>query len=61
MITASHNPPEYNGIKFIPEYAGPALPDVTDAIEKEIQRVIDSGKVYELALDEAAQLDLLRK
>ena len=29
MITASHNPPEYNGIKFIPEYAGPALPDVT--------------------------------
>jgi len=21
MLTASHNPPEYNGIKFIPEYA----------------------------------------
>ena len=26
MITASHNPPEWNGIKYIPEYAGPALP-----------------------------------
>ena len=25
MITASHNPPEWNGIKYIPEYAGPAL------------------------------------
>jgi len=61
MITASHNPPEYNGIKFIPEYAGPALPDVTDAIEKEIQHVIDSGKVYELALDEAAQFDLFEE
>jgi|LSQX01.3.fsa_nt_gb alpha-D-glucose phosphate-specific phosphoglucomutase len=61
MITASHNPPEYNGIKFIPEYAGPALPDVTDAVEKEIQRVIDSGKVYELALDEAAQFDLFEE
>ncbi|MHB8984276.1 MAG: phosphoglucomutase/phosphomannomutase family protein, partial [Carboxydocellales bacterium] len=26
MFTASHNPPEYNGVKFIPEYAGPATP-----------------------------------
>lgn len=32
MFTASHNPPEYLGIKFIPEYAGPALPDITDKI-----------------------------
>jgi alpha-D-glucose phosphate-specific phosphoglucomutase len=32
MLTASHNPPEYNGIKFIPEYCHPALPEVTDAI-----------------------------
>ncbi|MBC8140786.1 MAG: phosphoglucomutase/phosphomannomutase family protein [Armatimonadetes bacterium] len=32
MLTASHNPPEYNGIKFIPDYAHPALPEVTDAI-----------------------------
>ncbi len=36
MLTASHNPPEYNGIKFIPDYAHPALPDVTDAITKRI-------------------------
>ena len=34
MLTASHNPPEYCGIKFIPEYAGPALPDVTRRIEE---------------------------
>ena len=32
MITASHNPPEYLGIKFIPDYAGPATSDITDAI-----------------------------
>ncbi|MEW6574713.1 MAG: phosphoglucomutase/phosphomannomutase family protein [Bacillota bacterium] len=33
VLTASHNPPEYCGIKFIPKYAGPALPDVTARIE----------------------------
>ncbi|QSX00603.1 phosphoglucomutase/phosphomannomutase family protein [Haloterrigena alkaliphila] len=32
VITASHNPPEYNGVKFIPEVGAPALPEVTDAI-----------------------------
>ena len=36
MLTASHNPPEYNGIKFIPDYCHPALPDITDAITARI-------------------------
>lgn len=39
MLTASHNPPEYNGIKFIPEYAGPALPPITKEIEENIRRL----------------------
>jgi len=33
QITASHNPPEYNGVKFVPGEGAPALPDVTDEIE----------------------------
>lgn len=32
MLTASHNPPAHNGFKFIPDYAGPALPHITDRI-----------------------------
>lgn len=32
MFTASHNPPEYLGIKFIPDYAGPATSDITNEI-----------------------------
>ncbi len=58
MITASHNPPQYQGIKFIPQYAGPALPEVTDLIEEELQRIADGGKVYELDLNEASRLGL---
>ncbi len=36
-FTASHNPPEYNGIKFSPRYGGPASLEVTQAIEKRIR------------------------
>jgi len=43
MLTASHNPPEYNGIKFIPEYAGPALPHITKEIEENIRRLSGEG------------------
>jgi len=35
-FTASHNPPEYNGIKFSTPDGAPALPEVTRAIESEI-------------------------
>lgn len=58
VITASHNPARYNGIKFIPAYAGPALPEVTGAIEMEIHRVAEGAKIYEIDLNEAAQFDL---
>jgi len=32
MFTASHNPAEYLGMKFIPDYAGPATQEITDKI-----------------------------
>src|SRR6266849_4369574 len=35
-FTASHNPPEYNGIKFSTPDGAPALPEVTRQIEQEI-------------------------
>src|SRR5579863_3195822 len=35
-FTASHNPPEYNGIKFSTADGCPALPEVTKKIEAEI-------------------------
>jgi alpha-D-glucose phosphate-specific phosphoglucomutase len=33
-ITASHNPPEYNGLKFSPYHGGPAATEVTGEIER---------------------------
>src|SRR4029079_10113235 len=36
-FTASHNPPEYNGIKFSTPDGAPALPEVTKHIEAEIR------------------------
>ncbi len=37
MMTASHNPPQYCGMKFIPEYGGPAFANITDEILKNLQ------------------------
>ena len=48
MFTASHNPPEYNGIKFIPEYAGPASLEITKAIEANLTKIIQIGKEPEI-------------
>jgi len=36
VITASHNPPEYNGFKFKAEYGGSGLPEIMNAIESKI-------------------------
>jgi phosphomannomutase len=73
MLTASHNPPEYNGIKFIPEYCHPALPDVTDAILARIPdeppavgepvasiETIDPRPGYLAALREVVDLPVIR-
>ncbi|MCL4377046.1 MAG: phosphoglucomutase/phosphomannomutase family protein, partial [Actinobacteria bacterium] len=44
MITASHNPPVYNGIKFIPDYGGPAEDKITKEIEKNLNLLIEDNR-----------------
>jgi len=41
MFTASHNPAPYCGIKYIPDYAGPATPEITDTIVAHIENAAD--------------------
>lgn len=44
MFTASHNPPEYLGLKFIPDYAGPATDDITKKITDYLGDEIDNSQ-----------------
>lgn len=39
-ITASHNPHRWNGLKFSPASAGPALPETTAAIERAANAIV---------------------
>jgi phosphoglucomutase len=48
-FTASHNPPEYNGIKFSTHDGAPALPEVTKQIEAAIASLQASGAAILLA------------
>lgn len=39
IFTASHNPPEYMGLKYFPDYAGPATVDITNKILEFIDEI----------------------
>jgi phosphomannomutase len=43
QFTASHNPYYYNGLKFLPDFAGPAMPETTDAITANIGALVAEG------------------
>jgi len=58
-FTASHNPPEYNGVKFSPSWGGPALPETTKDIETRANEMLDALCYHELSLEEAGRQGLL--
>lgn len=60
-FTASHNPPEYNGVKFSPSWGGPALPETTTDIEERANRMLGSAACPTLSLDDASRQGLLER
>jgi alpha-D-glucose phosphate-specific phosphoglucomutase len=75
-FTASHNPPEYNGIKFSTPDGAPALPEVTKEIEQQIlsadsspssrngktaPKMIDVRPAYLKRLQETIDVKLIQK
>src|ERR1019366_640003 len=42
-VTASHNPAEFNGLKYKPDYGGSAAPEVVEQLEKHTRRALEGG------------------
>lgn len=62
IITASHNPGEWNGFKFRPAYAGAASPEVVAALEARIRSIQEAGgSVRQLPLPVALAQGLVRR
>ncbi len=59
VITASHNPPEYNGYKLYDERGCQLVPDVNDLVVAEINKIADPLSVSSLSLEEAGELVVL--
>jgi alpha-D-glucose phosphate-specific phosphoglucomutase len=58
MITASHNPPQFNGLKIKMGYGGSALPSVVTGIETELNALLDAGTyTVESAPDAAHKIE----
>ena len=58
MLTASHNPPIYNGIKFKAPYGGSATKEITQEIEKHLYKT-PPKRDKELAEKNIQKLDLV--
>ena len=59
MITASHNPGEYNGFKYKVDSGCSAPTDVINEIEKNANAVAGTGKIRRLTLDDALKKKLV--
>ncbi|MBI4236002.1 MAG: phosphoglucomutase/phosphomannomutase family protein [Chloroflexi bacterium] len=60
IITASHNPAEWNGFKYKPEYAGSASPEVVASLEERIEAARAGGEPPRMALPEARRRGLVQ-
>lgn len=61
MITASHNPPEYNGFKIKEAFGGSALPATTRMVEEIVATNLASGRrIEECSFDDAVKRGMIR-
>lgn len=60
MITASHNPPEYNGYKVYDETGCQLVPHLADALVEHVEAVDDFAKVKIMDRVEAVQKSLIK-
>ncbi len=61
VVTSSHNPASWNGVKYKPEYAGSASPEVVAELEAPLDAILAAGEPPRLPLAEAGRRGLLRR
>jgi len=59
IITASHNPAEWNGFKYKSESGSSASPEITAKIETNIARILTTGKINQIALSQGIDKGLI--
>ncbi len=60
-FTASHNPFDYNGLKFSPDWGGPALPETTRDIETRANAMIGEMCYRQMPMDQAFAAGLVEE
>jgi len=58
-FTASHNPAQYNGLKFSPASGGPALPETTKDIETRANAMLGEIVYHDMPLNQAVHAGLV--
>lgn len=61
VITASHNPPEYNGYKVYWEDGAQVMPEIADKITKEVNSIEDYSKIPTIKEEQKKLITLLGK
>ena len=59
VITASHNPPEWNGYKFKPDYGGSASPEIVAELERHVARAEHEAQPKVTPLSEGVKSGLV--
>lgn len=60
-FTASHNPPEYNGLKFSPAWGGPALPETTKDVEARANALLEKNSIPCMSISDARGKGILEE
>ncbi|MBI4428298.1 MAG: phosphoglucomutase/phosphomannomutase family protein [Ignavibacteriales bacterium] len=61
VITASHNPANYNGFKIKGDFGGPAHPEMIDKVERELKRVLKSKVTQKRSFQDLVERGLIQK
>jgi len=61
VITSSHNPWDWNGFKYKPDYAGSASQEVVDRLEELIEDVQRTGRTKRLPIEDARKQGLVEE